>query len=133
MKTFLVLGIMTFSCARSSNVLSILKSRILKPGEDPIWKIEPGMEECTFPWIYPTGQGGELDSKRPIPLKFRDYCQLRLMSADKRWQSDVIWTLRAMNLIQRDDLCKAANYHEKNNSSKIYYAIEFIHVRKISP
>ncbi|CAF4329510.1 unnamed protein product, partial [Rotaria sordida] len=48
-------------------------SRTLKPGEDPIWTIQPGMEECTFPWIYPTGEGGELDAKRPIPLKLRDY------------------------------------------------------------
>jgi len=95
------------------DVLSILKSRTLKASEDPIWKIQPGMEEYTFPWIYPTGEGGELDQKRPIPLKFRDYCQLRLMSADKRWQSDPIWTFRAMNLIQRDDLCTAVNYHAK--------------------
>ncbi|CAF1438916.1 unnamed protein product [Adineta steineri] len=79
-------------------------SRTLKTGEDPVWKIESGMEECTFPWIYPTGEGGELDIKRPIQLKLRDYCKLRLMSADKRWQSDSIWTFRAMNLIQRDDL-----------------------------
>ncbi|CAF4724609.1 unnamed protein product, partial [Rotaria sp. Silwood2] len=53
------------------------KSRTLKPGEDRIWKIQPGLEECTFPWIYPTGEGGELDAKRPVPLKLRDYCKLR--------------------------------------------------------
>ncbi|CAF5061030.1 unnamed protein product, partial [Rotaria magnacalcarata] len=47
--------------------------RTLKAGDDPIWKIQPGMEECTFPWIYPTGEGGELDTKRSIPLKLRDY------------------------------------------------------------
>ncbi|CAF2041804.1 unnamed protein product [Rotaria magnacalcarata] len=88
-------------------------SRTLKAGDDPIWKIQPGMEECTFPWIYPTGEGGELDTKRSIPLKLRDYCKLRLMSADKRWQADPIWTFRAMNLIQRDDLCAAVNYHAK--------------------
>ncbi|CAF3205469.1 unnamed protein product, partial [Rotaria sp. Silwood2] len=52
-------------------------SRTLKPGEDRIWKIQPGLEECTFPWIYPTGEGGELDAKRPVPLKLRDYCKLR--------------------------------------------------------
>ena len=71
------------------------------------------MEECTFPWLYPTGEGGELDIKRPIPLKLRDYYKLRLMSADKRWQSDSTWVFRAMNLIQRDDLCTAVNYHAK--------------------
>ncbi|CAF1110690.1 unnamed protein product, partial [Rotaria magnacalcarata] len=48
-------------------------TRTLKAGDDPIWKIQPGMEECTFPWIYPTGEGGELDTKRSIPLKLRDY------------------------------------------------------------
>ncbi|CAF1310613.1 unnamed protein product [Rotaria sordida] len=48
-------------------------SRTLKPGEDPIWTIQPGMEECTFPWIYPTGEGGELHAKRPIPVRLRDY------------------------------------------------------------
>ncbi|CAF1648403.1 unnamed protein product [Rotaria magnacalcarata] len=100
-------------------------SRTLKAGEDPIWKIQPGMEECTFPWIYPTGEGGELDLKRPISLKFRDYCQLRLMSADKRWQSDSIWTFRAMNLIQRDDLCAAVNYHAKKQfkQDRLCYSI----------
>ncbi|CAF1402322.1 unnamed protein product [Adineta ricciae] len=71
------------------------------------------MEECTFPWLYSTGQGGELDMKRPIPLKLRDYYKLRLMSVDKRWQSDSIWVFRAMNLIQRDDLCTVVNYHAK--------------------
>jgi hypothetical protein len=76
------------------------------------------MEECTFPWIYPTGEGGELDMNRPIQLKLRDYCKLRLMSADKRWQSDSIWTFRAMNLIQRDDLCTAVNYHAKKQFKK---------------
>ncbi|CAF5105525.1 unnamed protein product, partial [Rotaria socialis] len=64
------------------------KSRTLKAGDNPIWKIEAGMEECTFPRIYPTGEGGELDMKRPISLKLRDYCKLRLMCADKRWQGD---------------------------------------------
>ncbi|CAF1414959.1 unnamed protein product [Adineta steineri] len=93
-------------------------SRTLKAGEDPVWKIESRMEECTFPWIYPTGEGGELDMKRPIQLKLRDYCKLRLMSADKRWQSDSIWTFRAMNLIQRDDLCTAVNYHAKKQFKK---------------
>ncbi|CAF1425719.1 unnamed protein product [Adineta steineri] len=92
--------------------------RTLKAGEDPIWKIQSGMEESTFPWIYPTGEGGELDTKRPIPLTLRDYSKLRLMSADKRWQSDSIWTFRAMNLIQRDDLCKAVNYHVKKQFKK---------------
>ena len=76
------------------------------------------MEECTFPWIYPTGERGELDTKRSIPLKLSDYCKLRLMSADKRWQSDSIWTFRAMNLIQRDDLCTAVNYHAKKQFKK---------------
>ncbi|CAF2917755.1 unnamed protein product [Rotaria sp. Silwood2] len=93
-------------------------SRTLKPGEDPIWKIQPGMEERIFPWIYPTGEGRELDAKRPIPLKLRDYCKLRLMCADKRWQADTIWTFRAMNLIQRDDLCTAVNYHAKKQFKK---------------
>ncbi|CAF1405176.1 unnamed protein product [Adineta steineri] len=92
--------------------------RTLKAGEDPIWKIQSGMEESTFPWIYPTGEGGELDTKRPIPLTLRDYSKLRLMSADKRWQSDSIWTFRAMNLIQRDDLCTAVNYHVKKQFKK---------------
>ncbi|CAF1148408.1 unnamed protein product [Adineta ricciae] len=93
-------------------------SRTLKAGEDPIWKIEPGMEECTFPWLYPTGERGELDIKRPIPLKLRDYYKLRLMSSDKRWQNDSIWTFRAMNLIQRDDLRAAVNYHVKQQFKK---------------
>ncbi|CAF4368147.1 unnamed protein product, partial [Adineta steineri] len=93
-------------------------SRTLKAAEDPVWKTECGMEESTFPWIYPTGEGGELDAKRPIPLKLRDYCKLRLTSADKRWQSDSIWTFRAMNLIQRDDLCTAVNYHAKKQFNK---------------
>ncbi|CAF4208430.1 unnamed protein product, partial [Adineta steineri] len=44
--------------------------------------------------------------------------KLRLMSADKRWQSDSIWTFRAMNLIQRDDLCTAVNYHAKKQFKK---------------
>ena len=60
----------------------------MKAGEDPVWNIQSGMEECTFPWIYPKGEGGELDTIRPIPLKLRDYYKMRLMSADKRWQSD---------------------------------------------
>ncbi|CAF4997706.1 unnamed protein product, partial [Rotaria socialis] len=94
------------------------KSRTLKAGDNPIWKIEAGMEECTFPWIYPTGEGGELDMKRPISLKLRDYCKLRLMCADKRWQGDSIWIFRAMNLIQRDDLCTAVNYHAKKQFNK---------------
>ncbi|CAF3768088.1 unnamed protein product [Rotaria sp. Silwood1] len=93
-------------------------SRTLKPGDDPIWKIQSGMEECTFPWIYPTGEGGELDAKRPVPLKLRDYCKFRLMCVDKRWQADPIWTFRAMNLIQRDDLCTAVNYHAKRQFKK---------------
>ncbi|CAF3460120.1 unnamed protein product, partial [Rotaria socialis] len=93
-------------------------SRTLKAGEDLIWQLQSGMEESTFPWIYPTGEGGELDRKRPISLKIRDYCKLRLMSADKRWQADPIWTFRAMNLIQRDDLCSAVNYHAKNYYKK---------------
>jgi len=76
------------------------------------------MEERTFPWLYPTGEGGELDMKRPIPLKLSDYCKVRLMSADKRWQSDPIWLFRAMNLIQRDDLCTAVNYHAKKHFKK---------------
>ncbi|CAF4849785.1 unnamed protein product [Rotaria socialis] len=93
-------------------------SRTLKAGEDLIWQLQSGMEESTFPWIYPTGEGGELDRKRPISLKIRDYCKLRLMSADKRWQADPIWTFRAMNLIQRDDLCSAVNYHAKKYYKK---------------
>ncbi|CAF5028686.1 unnamed protein product, partial [Rotaria socialis] len=93
-------------------------SRTLKAGEDPIWQLQSGMEESTFPWIYPTGEGGELDRKRPISLKLRDYCKLRLMSADKRWQADPIWTFRAMNLIQRDYLCSAVNYHAKKYYKK---------------
>ncbi|CAF1196955.1 unnamed protein product [Adineta ricciae] len=92
--------------------------RTLKVGENPVWNIQPGMEECTFPWLYPTGQGGELDMKRHIPLKLRDYYKLRLMSVDKRWQSDSIWVFRAMNLIQRDDLCTAVNYHAKQQFKK---------------
>ncbi|CAF3808956.1 unnamed protein product [Rotaria socialis] len=100
-------------------------SRTLKPGEDPIWKIEAGMEESTFPWIYPTGEGGELDIARPISLKLRDNYKLRLMSADKRWQADSIWTFRTMNLIQRDDLCTAVNYHAKTqfNKDRLCYSI----------
>ncbi|CAM2727444.1 unnamed protein product [Rotaria socialis] len=93
-------------------------SRTLKAGDNPIWKIEAGMEECTFPSIYPTGEGGELDMKRPISLKLRDYCKLRLMCADKRWQGDSIWIFRAMNMIQRDDLCTAVNYRAKNQFNK---------------
>jgi hypothetical protein len=76
------------------------------------------MEGCTFPWLYPTGEGGELDKKRTITLKLRDYCKLRLFSADKRWQADSIWVFRAMNLIQRDDLCTAVNYHAKQHFKK---------------
>ncbi len=76
------------------------------------------MEEKTFPWLYPTGEGGELDMKRPIPLKLRDYFKVRLMSSDKRWQLDSIWIFRAMNLIQRDDLCTAVNYHVKKHFKK---------------
>jgi hypothetical protein len=90
----------------------------LKAGENPVWKIEPGMEECTFPWIYPNGEGGELEMKRPISIKLREYCKIRLMSSDKRWQSDPIWTFRAMNLIQRDDLRTAVNYHAKKQFKK---------------
>ena len=91
---------------------------MLKAAQDPVWKIEAGMEERTFPWLYPTGEGGELDNKRPVPLKLRDYVKVRLMSADKRWQSDAIWTFRAMNLIQRDDLLTAVNYHARQQFKK---------------
>ena len=94
-------------------MLICISSRSLKAGENPVWKIQSGMEECTFPWLYPTGEGGELDIQRPIPLKCRDYYKLRLMSADKRWKLDCIWIFRAMNLIQREDLCAAVNYHVK--------------------
>ncbi|CAM4839468.1 unnamed protein product [Rotaria magnacalcarata] len=80
-------------------------NRTHKPGDDSIWKIESVMEKSTFPWIYPTGEGGELDMKRPISLK------LRLMSANKTWQGYSILTFRAMNLIQKDDFCTAVNYH----------------------
>lgn len=96
----------------------LLNSRTLEAAEDAIWQIESGLEESTFPWIYPTGERGELDNNRPIKLKLRDYYKLRLMSHDKRWQSDAIWAFRAMNLIQRDDLRKAVNYHAKKQFKK---------------
>ncbi|CAF4830572.1 unnamed protein product, partial [Rotaria socialis] len=107
MKLYSVPGLKSFK--KNSTYVDIFNSRTLKAGEDLIWQLQSGMEESTFPWIYPTGEGGELDRKRPISLKIRDYCKLRLMSADKRWQADPIWTFRAMNLIQRDDLCSAVN------------------------
>ena len=113
MTTFLDRGICIEGEALDDYISCTVLSRTLKPAEEPVWKILPGMEECTFPWIYPNGEGGELDIKRPIPMKCRDYYKLRLMSADKRWQWDPIWAFRAMNLMQREDLCSAVNYHVK--------------------
>jgi len=98
--------------------LIFLLSRTLRAGEDAVWKMEPGMEECTFPWLYPTGERGELHCDRPITLKFREYCKLRLLSADKRWQTDSVWVFRALNLIQREDLCSAVNYHARTQYKK---------------
>ncbi|CAF3233766.1 unnamed protein product [Rotaria sp. Silwood2] len=85
--------------------------RIIPCAEDPIWKIESYLEERCYPWLYPHGKGGEADPERPLQINLRDYYKQRLKSADNRWQKDPTWIFRALNLLQREDLCRSVNYH----------------------
>ncbi|CAF4660202.1 unnamed protein product, partial [Rotaria sp. Silwood2] len=39
--------------------------RIIPCAEDPIWEIEPYLEERCYPWLYPHGKKGEADPERP--------------------------------------------------------------------
>ncbi|CAF4756789.1 unnamed protein product, partial [Rotaria sp. Silwood2] len=73
--------------------------------------IESYLEERCYPWLYPHGKGGEADPERPLQINLRDYYKQRLKSADNRWQKDPTWIFRALNLLQREDLCRSVNYH----------------------
>ncbi|CAF3454536.1 unnamed protein product [Rotaria sp. Silwood1] len=99
--------------------------RIIPCAQDPIWEIEPYLEERCYPWLYPHGKGGEADPERPLQINLRDYYKQRLKSADNRWQKDPTWIFRALNLLQREDLCRSVNYHVKKSyqNGKMCYLI----------
>ncbi|CAF3785459.1 unnamed protein product [Rotaria sordida] len=78
--------------------------RKISCAENPIWQIEPYLEESTYPWLYTHGKGGEADPERPIALSIRDYYKQRLKSVDNRWQKDPTWIFRSLNLLQREEL-----------------------------
>ncbi|CAF4997261.1 unnamed protein product, partial [Rotaria sp. Silwood1] len=99
--------------------------RLISCAANPIWEIEPYLEEKSYPWLYPEGKGGEADPERPLQISIRDYYKQRLKSSDNRWQKDPTWIFRALNLLQRQDLCRSVNYHAKKKyqHGKLCYQI----------
>ncbi|GAU89079.1 hypothetical protein RvY_01674 [Ramazzottius varieornatus] len=91
--------------------------RVLPRHTKAVWTVDdPFQEEKSYPHLFPFGDAGE-SAQRLYAFEQPEYYEMRLLSADTRWQKDVSYVFRALNLVQLHYLESSIDYalREKNN------------------
>ena len=101
----------------------------------PVWDMsgpDKHVEEKSYPNLFPGGDSGE-HAERNYILDTPEYYKLRLLNGDNRFQKDVSYVFRALNIVQRHYLNSSINYMLRDGGKHVGFVANEDLLRRVYP